>query len=158
MATQKTSMTEQAPTTTQVVTIDPEAIAAITRATAEAFRQTMKPENATPPAGSFGNGAAAPGVPAAPGFPTLKWETVYQYGAKVRPEDLTKEETRLLNEIAPVAGSYGPDKAWSTQVRDDGKTLVLNVRDLGTIEVRMNMPSFATVLRTIVEEQRLVAA
>jgi hypothetical protein len=139
----------QPKTTETATTVDPNLVAAISRATLEAVKQVTRPENADP-APAWWNGYGLPD------FPKLTWQTVFFCGAKLRPSDLTKDETALLNQVR-VPGTYGPDKTWEVIVRGDGKTLDLRVRGINTIEVRMGMPSFKEFLRTIVEEQAVVA-
>ena len=130
------------------VTIDPSSLAAISTATINAMNQTLRPENANATPKRW-NGFGGPG------FPKLRWQKVFFCGAPLRPKELTKQETELLNKIT-TPGTYGPDKTWTVTIRESD--LDLRVKGINNIEVRVGFPPFVYFLQQIVDEQSLVAA
>lgn len=141
MATTKTASVE---TTEPTLTITPEVLAAIAKATAEgASRATRREIDNPPPAWWNGFGL--------PDFPKLTYTKVFFCGADQKPEKATAEEIRLFNQII-VPGFYGPDKTWEVKIKDN--VLDIRIQGIHKKETRLDLPrSLAGILQVIVDEQ-----
>lgn len=130
--------------TTRELTIAPEALAAIAKATIEAAQATTPRENQNPPP-AWWNGFGLPD------FPKLRHTKVYFCGAEQKPEKATKGEITLFNAIT-TPGDYGPDKTWPVKLKDG--VLDIRIQGIHRREVRADLPrSLEDILRIIVEQQ-----
>lgn len=134
-------------------TIAPEAVALIQKATLEAMKAVQAPENKNPPP-AYWNGYGLPD------FPKSKWQRIVFCGAKVEPRQCTKREMELFNAVAPIEGTYGPEKNIKLAIKTShGQPVELHVWVPGvkSIEGRMGQPTLVQTLQYIIDDQKVAA-
>ena len=143
-------MPKAEPTTTEIASLSPEALAAFAKATVEATAALNPKREIENPPPAFWNGFGLPD------FPKFKYEKVFFCGARQEPKNARREEIQLFNKITRP-GLYGPDKTW--EVRIANNELQVNIQRINKKEVRMELPrSLVDILQIIVDEQNAVAA